>query len=110
MRMVPAGGYVFIKCALDNDLIRMVEKTPYFVTWRDKLSWKYSFEDEVSSLSDKCSIACMVCMQTSTCILRQTDLVAHLLIEIRCNCIAVSCTMQLKADMATAHIVVTPVV
>jgi hypothetical protein len=42
-----AGGFVFIYGILTNDNLNLVERTQFFMAWRQKASWRYPFTEEV---------------------------------------------------------------
>jgi hypothetical protein len=40
-----AGGFVYINGVLTLDNMAVVESTTFFMSWRNKMSWKYPFEE-----------------------------------------------------------------
>ncbi|KAJ9529459.1 hypothetical protein QJQ45_013815, partial [Haematococcus lacustris] len=49
------GGVMFIRCVLNNDLIFLIARTPFFQSWRNQVSWKYPGDVEFTELPLPCT-------------------------------------------------------
>lgn len=77
--MYRGGGAVYVRGALDNSVIELVEKTYYFQAWRQKLLWGYDV-DEVRCVLFLCHAYTPLCISglglKLKCLLAKRQLVA----------------------------------